>query len=80
MTPHNDHIAGFLRHSEQSNVFCVFNFSNEKTGLTWYAFKEKHIKPTVMFDHWGELNYKTGHDHEYLYLDPYQFMILEVVE
>ncbi len=79
LTPHNDHIAGFLRHGTNSNVFCVFNFSNESTGLTWYAFKEKHIRPSVLFDHWSEQHFLVGNDHEYLQLNPYQFMILEVV-
>ena len=80
LTPHNDHIAGFLRHGMESNVFCIFNFSNETTELTWYAFKEKHLKPTQLLDHWSGVTFNVGHDHEYLMLEPYQFMILEVVE
>ena len=78
LTPHNHRIAGYLRHSKESNVFCVFNFSNEYTDLTWYAFKEKHLRPSQLFDHWSGHTLNIGHDHEYMTLAPYQFCVLEV--
>ncbi len=79
LTPHNDHVAGYLRHSNEKNIFCLFNFSNETTGLTWYAFKEKHLRPSQLLDLWSGNIFNVGHDHEYLILDPYQFCVLEVV-
>ena len=80
LTPHNNHIAGYLRHTQENQIFCVFNFSNQTTGLTWYAFKEKHIKPSAFIDLWTGKTYTIGHDHEYLMLEPYQFCLLKVVD
>lgn len=80
MTPHNQHVAGYLRHTEAEQVFCVFNFSSETTGLTWYAFKEKHLRPSFFIDLWSGKTYTIGHDHEYLLLEPYQFCLLKVVD
>jgi amylosucrase len=79
LTPHNHRIAGYLRHTKESNVFCVFNFSNEYTDLTWYAFKEKHLRPSQLFDHWSGNTFNIGNDHEYMTLAPYQFCVLEVI-
>ena len=79
LTPHNHRIAGYLRHNIESNVFCVFNFSNEYTDLTWYAFKEKHLRPFQLFDHWSGHTFNIGNNHEYMTLAPYQFCVLEVV-
>ena len=80
LTPHNIHVAGYLRHSAKSNFFCVFNFSNEECNLTWYAFKEKHLNPSILLDHWTGKKHKVGHDNEYLTIAPYQFYLFEVVE
>lgn len=79
LSPHNHRIAGYLRHTNESNVFCLFNFSNEYTDLTWYAFKEKHLRPSRLFDHWSGQFFNMGNDHEYMTLAPYQFCVLEVV-
>lgn len=77
LTPHNIHIAGFLRAYDTERVYCLFNYSNKAAYLTWYAFKEHGFKSTTLFDHYSGKKYKIGSDQEYLVLEPYQFMILE---
>lgn len=76
LTPHNIHIAGFLRAYDKDRVYCLFNFSNKAAYLTWYAFKEHGFITTELYDYWSEQKQKIGPDHEYLVLEPYQFMIL----
>jgi amylosucrase len=78
LTPHNIHIAGFIRAYDHERVYCLFNFSNKAAFLTWYAFKEHGFKPTSLLDHYTGATYKIGPDHEYLVLEPYQFLVLEV--
>ncbi|MEJ8841675.1 alpha-amylase family glycosyl hydrolase [Lacibacter sp. H375] len=77
LTPHNVHVAGYIRYKEEKRLFCVFNFSNAAAYLTWYAFKEKGNPPTTLVDHWSGKTYKVGQDHEFLVLAPYEFALLE---
>lgn len=77
LSPHNIHIAGFLRAFENKRVYCLFNFSRKAAYLTWYAFKEHGKIPTELYDYYTQKKYKVGPDHEYLVLEPYQFCILE---
>ncbi len=79
LTPHNNHILGFVRSSEDKKVFCLFNYSNNPQGLTWYAFKEKKMATNSLFNHCTKKNYTLGNDNEYLVLQPYEYMVLEVV-
>lgn len=77
LRPHNIHVAGFLRAWENDRVYCLFNFSNRKQSLSWYAFKENGMKPQQLFDHWSEKFFDVGKDNEYFVLPPYSFFILE---
>lgn len=77
LTPHNIHIAGYIRQTNEQRLFCLFNFSNEDAYLTWYAFKEKGAGPSELYDHWSGKKFNTGNDHEFLILPPYGFMLLE---
>ncbi|HPN59180.1 MAG TPA: alpha-amylase family glycosyl hydrolase [Chitinophagaceae bacterium] len=77
MTPHNIHVAGYLRTFEEQKIYCLFNFSDQPSYLTWFAFKEHGAAPHTLFDHWTEKELAIGYDHQYLILEPYQFMILE---
>ena len=76
ISPYNIHVAGYIRTGTQP-VFCLFNFKNKASYLTWYAFKEAGINPTVVYDHWSGKTFNVGYDNEYLILDPYSFYILE---
>jgi amylosucrase len=40
LTPHNIHVAGYLRTLEDRRVYCLFNFSDQQQSLTWQVFKE----------------------------------------
>ena len=79
LTPHNIHVAGYLRTLENRRVYCLFNFSAGRQLVTWFLFKEHGTVPRHLFDHWREQEYSVGHDHEYIALEPYQFAILEPV-
>ena len=80
ISPHNIHIATFLRTYEGKSFYGVFNFSDKYQNLTWYAFKEKGKSPESLFDHWSQKEIKVGPDHEYLWLEPYQFCLLEPIQ
>jgi amylosucrase len=77
LRPHNNHVAGFLRARDNDRVYCLFNFSNRKQSLTWYAFKENGMRPIRLYDHWSEQSFDVGGDNEYFVLPAYSFFILE---
>lgn len=79
MTPHNIHVAGFIRTWGDRELFCVFNFKDKASYLTWFAFKEHGIKSTQLFDHWKEETYEVGDDREHLIIPPYGFLLLEAL-
>lgn len=79
LTPHNIHVAGFIRENADQQVYCLFNFSQQSAYLTWYAFKEKGNAITRLYDHWTDQTITVGFDHDYFILKPYGFHILEVV-
>lgn len=80
LTPHNIHVAGYIRAYNNRRLFCLFNFSNQSSFLTWYAFKENGNAPSNLYDHWSGKTFAVGPDHEYLILDPYTFFIMEQVD
>lgn len=73
----NNHVAGFLRAWDNERVYCIFNFCNKPTDISWYTFKQNIMKPAALFDHWSEKVFQVGYDHDHLTLQPYQFLILE---
>lgn len=79
MTPHNIHVAGFVRSLGDDKLFCIFNFSSKPSYLTWYAFKEQNPGSSQLFDHWKEKIYTIGEDRTYLVIEPYEFLLLEPV-
>lgn len=80
LTPHNIHIAGIIRATADQRIFCLFNYSNKTSYLTWYAFKESGSPAKKLYDHWTKKSLEVGADHDYLIMEPYQFHILEVIE
>jgi amylosucrase len=77
LAPHNIHVAGFLRELKGQKLFCLFNFSQTPSFLTWYAFKEHGSAPEKLFDHWEKMHHKVGKDHEFLIMEPYSFYLFE---
>ncbi|MBS1599495.1 MAG: alpha-amylase family protein [Bacteroidetes bacterium] len=77
LTPHNIHVAGFLRTDDSRRLFCVFNFSSEKAFLTWFAFKENGPDPERLYDHWQGAYHEVKTDEEYLEIEPFCFLLLE---
>jgi len=78
LTPHNIHVAGYMRAWNSERVYCLFNFSSKAAYVTWYIFKEHGMRPKTLFDHWRNEIIAVGPDHEYLIIEPYEFYILEV--
>jgi amylosucrase len=79
MTPHNIHIAGYIRYNDTTKIFCLFNFSDHDAYLSWYAFREKGCKSGLQFqDLWSGSKYTIGADDQHLVLKPYQFVLLKV--
>lgn len=79
LTPHNIHVAGYLRTYEEQKFYGVYNFSAKEAYLTWYAFKEHGSISNLLFDHWSETTIQVGYDHEFLVIPPYSFLLLEVL-
>ena len=77
LTPHNIHVAGYVRTLEKQRLFCVFNFSNETAYLTWFAFRQHVNIPSKMYDHWSSKELTMGPDNEYLIIEPYSFYLLQ---
>lgn len=80
LTPHNIHVAGFLRTGDNQRLYCLFNYSRKAAYVTWYAFKEHGKTPIKLYDHWQEKRHTVGSDYEYLIMEPYSFCLLEVVD
>lgn len=79
VTPHNIHVATYLREQNGSRFWGVFNFKDEASFLTWYAFKEKGNAPATLYDHWTGETLTVGNDHEFLVLKPYEFRLLSPI-
>jgi amylosucrase len=77
LTPHNIHIAGYLREDKQQKLFCLFNFSGKTAFLTWFAFKEHGMSLTRLYDHWQKKYHTIGKDNEFLIMEPYTFYLFE---
>ncbi|MDP2042062.1 alpha-amylase family glycosyl hydrolase, partial [Algoriphagus sp.] len=77
MSPHNIHVAGFIRRLGNERVYCLFNFSDKVANLTWYAFREQAEDAQKLINLWDREEFEIGQDHEHLSLEPYGFMILE---
>ena len=77
MTPHNIHVAGYIRSLGEKRLYAIFNFQNKTAYLTWYAFKESEAKPAQLYDHWSEQIFNAGDDKDHLIIQPYGFLLLE---
>jgi amylosucrase len=77
LTPQSKHVASFRRTLPDQKLYGLFNFSKEKVFISWYIFKDLTNLPKRLFDHWSEMRYEVGADHEYLVLDPYAFCLME---
>ena len=76
MTPHNIHVAGFVRSKSNKKLYCLYNYNHTASFITWYAFKEHGERPSVLHDHWSGVDHKVGNDNEYFVLPPYSFALL----
>ena len=79
LSPHNIHVAGFIRANKEKKIYCLFNINNKAAYVTWFLFKEHGVAPTQLVDHWTGKKHKVGSDHEYLVMEPYQFAVFELL-
>jgi amylosucrase len=79
LTPHNIHIAGYLRTFEDHKLYCLFNFSDREAFVTWYIFKEHGPFSASLYDQWKQKEYAVGSDHEYFIIEPYGFCLMEQI-
>ena len=77
LNTNNKSVAGFMRADETQRVFCIFNYSNQPTNISWHSFKHNGQSPTLLYDHYATLTHTPGYDYEYVTLAPYQFLIAE---
>lgn len=77
MTPHNIHVAGYIRRNATQTIYCLFNFSFRDAYLTWYAFREKGMDGGRLHNHVNGDVYEMGTDRQHLVIPPYGFMLLE---
>jgi amylosucrase len=80
MTPHNRHVAGYIRTSGEKRLYGIYNFQDKTSYLTWYAFKEHAANPSQLFDHWSEQTFGVGEDHDHLIIPPHGFLLLESID
>jgi amylosucrase len=78
LTPHNTHVAGFMRSLNGKKLFCLFNYSNAAAYITWYIFKEQEVTGKL-YNHYTKETLTLGHDNEYLVLKAYEFCIIEAI-
>jgi amylosucrase len=78
LTPHNTHVAGFMRSLNGKKLFCLFNYSNAAAYITWYIFKEQGVTGKL-YNHYTKETLTLGHDNEYLVLKAYEFCIIEAI-
>ncbi len=72
----NGAVAGYLRHSDTEDLYCLFNFSQFPQHLTYFVFGEAVERPVLLTDLWTQQTIKLGRDDEYLHFEPYQFYLL----
>lgn len=77
LTPHNPHVAGYLRTYADKKLYGIFNFSDQNAYLTWYAFKEHGSFKPKLYDGWKEKEFTVGPDNDYLVVQPYTFHLME---
>lgn len=80
LTPHNIHVAGYLRTYHDQQLYGIFNFGAEPGFLTWLAFKEYANVPSKLYDHYSGNEFNVGADDEYLIIEPYGFHLFEPVK
>lgn len=76
VTPHNIHVAVYVRKYGAERFFGVFNFNDAPAYLTWYAFKEHELNSDKLFDHWTGKTHVVGNDREHLIIPPHGFCLL----
>lgn len=76
VTPHNIHVAVYVRKYGAERFFGVFNFNDAPAYLTWYAFKEHELTSDTLLDHWTGQTHVVGDDREHLIVPPHGFCLL----
>ncbi|RVU24790.1 alpha-amylase [Sandaracinomonas limnophila] len=75
---HNKSVVGYKRTLRKETFICLFNYSNQDQGLTYYVFEENGEKPKKVKDLWTNKNITISYDHDHLNFKPYQFYIFKL--
>lgn len=75
MASHNLHIAAFLRQRGAQRLWCLFNFSAQPQGLSWYVFREQGSAPLQLRELLSGQDFEPAEDHQFLLLEPYQVCV-----
>jgi amylosucrase len=75
----NNHVTGFVRNSDEEQLYVLLNFGHHEAYISWYMIKAYGINiGASIIDIWTENSYIVGRDDEYLKMHPHQFMVIKV--
>jgi hypothetical protein len=69
-------IAGFIRHSVEHDVFCLFNYSNQNQSLPESFFEALGKGPHKFKELWTNSGLEFKNPLGSFTMKPYQFLIL----
>jgi amylosucrase len=73
----NIHVAGFIRRGKRDNLYCLFNFSDAETSISWWVINRYEPTSAVLENCWTESKISVGEDDTRLFFKGYQFYYLK---
>ena len=75
----NSHVAGYIRRGTGKSLYCLFNFSESETSISWWVINRYEPVSTVLENCWTETDILVGTDETRLFFKGYQFYYLRTV-
>ncbi len=75
----NIHVAGFIRRRNGKSLYCLFNFSDSDTSISWWVINRYEPVSTVLENCWSEADVLVGESDIKLFFKGYQFYFLKTV-
>jgi len=73
----NIHVSGYVRHTENSKLFCLFNFGPYPVYLSWFVFKPMARERDILYDHWNHQQIVIGPDQQHIQIKGYGIVLAE---
>jgi amylosucrase len=73
----NIHVAGFIRRLEGKSLYCLFNFSDSETSISWWVINRYEPVTTALENCWTDAKVVVGEDNSKLFFKGYQFFFLK---